>query len=57
MFDGSGRWRMYFECCPGTQAVTSIIRSAVSEDGLEWTMEPGDRLRGHGGSYNAPRVL
>jgi len=55
--DGSGRWRMYFECCPGTQAVASTIRSAVSEDGLEWTIEPGDRLSGHGGSYNAPRVL
>lgn len=55
--DGSGRLRMYFECCPGRQSVASSIRSAISEDGLEWTVEPGDRLSGHGGSYNAPRVL
>ena len=55
--DGSGRWRIYFECCPGTQAEASTIRSALSTDGLEWTMEPGDRLGGHGGSFNAPRVL
>ena len=55
--DGSGRLRMYFECCPGLQSVASSIRSAISEDGLEWTAEPGDRLSGHGGSYNAPRVL
>lgn len=55
--DGGGRLRMYFECCPGTQAAASTIRSAVSDDGLEWTAEEGDRLSGHGGSYNAPRVL
>ena len=34
--DGSGRLRMYFECCGGAQSVASSIRSAVSEDGLEW---------------------
>ena len=55
--DGSGRLRMYFECCPGSQPVASGIRSAISEDGLAWTVEPGDRLSGNGGSYNAPRVL
>jgi len=55
--DGSGRLRMYFECCPGSQSVASTIRSAISDDGLEWTAEPGDRLSGNGGSYNAPRVL
>ena len=54
--DGSGRLRMYFECCAGPQSVASSIRSAVSDDGLEWSVEPGDRLSGHGGSYNAPRV-
>ena len=26
--DGSGRWRMYFECCPGPQSVASRLRSA-----------------------------
>jgi len=55
--EGGGRLRMYFECCPGAQSAASSIRSAVSDDGLEWTVEPGDRLSGHGGSYNAPRVL
>lgn len=55
--DGSGRLRMYFECCPGPQSHASSIRSAVSEDGLDWTPESGDRLSGNGGSYNAPRVL
>ena len=29
MFDGSGRWRMYFECCRGTQSVAS--RAVVIE--------------------------
>ena len=53
---GGGRLRMYFECCPGPQSVESSIRSAVSEDGLAWEAEPGDRLSGQGGSYNAPRV-
>ena len=55
--DNSGRQRMYFECCGGAQSVASSIRSAVSEDGLEWRVEPGHRLSGHGGSYNAPRLL
>jgi len=55
--DGSGRWRMYYECCPGTQAEASTIRSAVSADRLKWTVESGDRLTGSGGSFNAPRVL
>lgn len=55
--DGSGRWRMYYECCPGTQAEASTIRSAVSADGLKWTVESGDRLSGSSGSFNAPRVL
>ena len=52
---GSGRWRMYFECCRGPQSVASTIRSAVSEDGLAWEAEEGDRLGD--GSYNAPRVI
>ena len=55
--DGSGRLRMYYECSPGRQEVASSIRSAISDDGLKWTVEPGDRLSGQGGSYNAPRVL
>ena len=41
---GGGRLRMYFECCPGTQEEGSTIRSAVSDDGLDWQVEPGERL-------------
>jgi len=55
--DDSGRWRMYFECCPGPQSGGSTLRSALSTDeGLTWAVEPGDRL-GSGGSYNSPRLL
>ena len=52
---GGGRLRMYFECCPGTQGGGSTIRSAVSDDGLDWDLEPGERLES--GSLNAPRLL
>lgn len=52
---GGGMLRMYFECCPGTQKEGSTIRSAVSEDGLHWQVEPGERL--DSGSFNAPRLL
>ena len=52
---GGGRLRMYFECCPGTQEGGSTIRSAVSDDGLDWQLEPGERLES--GGYNAPRLL
>ena len=52
---GGGRLRMYFECCPGTQEGGSTIRSAVSDDGLDWKLEPGERLES--GSFNAPRLL
>lgn len=33
-----GRWRMFYLLTEGG------IRSAVSDDGLRWTLEPGDRL-------------
>ena len=51
-----GGWRMYFECCPGPQSLCSTLRSAVSADGLDWTVEPGVRLSG-GVGFNAPRVI
>ena len=55
--DGSGRMRMYYECCPGPMSPPPAIRSAISEDqGLTWTMEEGDRLGGTG-SYCSPRVI
>ena len=57
LLDGSGRLRMYFECCPGSQSEPSTLRSALSEDGgLEWVVEPGVRLGGEG-SFNSPRVV
>ena len=52
---GGGRLRMYFECCPGTQGGGSTIRSAVSDDGLDWHLEPGERLDSR--SFNSPRLL
>lgn len=55
--DGSGRLRMYYECCLGPQSVQNSIRSALSEDGLEWTPEPGVRLERPGVNYMAPRII
>ncbi len=52
-----GRLRMYFECNPGSHAVTNSIRSAVSDDGLTWHVEPGDRLQTTGVNYGSPRIL
>lgn len=50
-----GRWRMYFEARGPADIATSIC-SAVSEDQLFWTLEPGVRLGGPGG-VGAPRFL
>ena len=55
--DGSGRLRMYYECCPGSQGVQNSIRSAVSDDGMSWEPEPGDRLLVPGSNIMAPRIL
>ena len=58
MTDGSGRLRMYFESCPGTQSTENSIRSALSEDGgLTWTLEEGHRLRISGGNVMASRII
>lgn len=54
--DGRG-FRMYYECCIGGQSETNSIRSAVSDDGLEWTVEEGARLQQSGFNYSAPRIL
>ena len=51
-----GRLRMYFECCAGSQSLPSSIRSAVSANGLDWIVEPGDRLRIAGRNLAAPRI-
>jgi len=44
-----GRFRMYYHHCEATERIrggdpTSVILSAVSDDGLEFTEEPGVRL-------------
>ena len=55
--DGT-RLRMYYECCAGPQSITNSIRSAVSSDGgLQWTVEPGARVRSEGHNYSAPRIV
>jgi predicted GH43/DUF377 family glycosyl hydrolase len=51
-----GGWRMYFECCPGPQSLASTVRSAISVDGLDWVLEPGERLAGPAG-FNSPRLV
>jgi len=58
MPDGSGRLRMYFESCHGTQSTQNSIRSALSEDGgLTWSVEDGHRLLIEGGNVMAPRII
>jgi len=47
-----GRWRMYFAARPGGEQDpygTSLLFSAVSNDGLKWQREPGMRLIGTDG--------
>lgn len=52
-----GRWRMYFECCAGSQAVSNSIRSATSSDGLNWTIDSGDRVASPGHNFSSPRIV
>lgn len=51
------KWRMYFESCPGSQSESSTIRSAISDDGLNWVVESGVRLGCSTSSFNSPKVL
>jgi hypothetical protein len=53
----AGKLRMYYECCNGTQKVSNSLRSAVSGDGLEWTLEPGDRISDGRSNFAAPRII
>lgn len=48
-----GRWRMYFEG-RGRADRPTVIGSAISDDQLDWTVEPGTRLDG---GVGAPRFL
>lgn len=58
MADGSGRLRMYYECCRGSQSTCNSIRSAVSEDGgLSWNVESGERLSIDDANVSAPRIV
>ena len=57
-FDSSNsRLRMYYECCAGPQSQANSIRSAVSNDGLVWTVEPGTRFELSQQNVSAPRIL
>ncbi len=55
--DGSQRLRMYYECCSGPQSQQNSIRSAVSEDGLLWTVEKGVRLELNQCNFVSPRII
>jgi len=48
---------MYFECCPGTQSIQNSIRSAISDDGLEWEVEQDARLELDSCNLTSPRIL
>ncbi len=52
-----GKLRMYFECCPGPQTQQNAIRSALSADGLSWSVEHGNRMEVAGSNVSAPRIL
>ena len=55
--DPRGRFRMYYECAPGTQSDPSTIRSAVSEDGLRWTVEEGIRFGDDQSNFASARLV
>jgi len=55
--DHRGRLRMYYECCGGPQSQQNSIRSAVSDDGITWTVEPGRRYEVSQHSYSSPRII
>ena len=42
--DHHNGFRMYYECCPGPQGTPNSIRSAVSDDGLLWSVERAVRV-------------
>jgi predicted GH43/DUF377 family glycosyl hydrolase len=52
-----GGLRMYYECCSEPQRETSPIHSALSDDGLLWTPEAGERLGGPSRGYSSPRAV
>lgn len=54
--ESGGRLRMYYECCDGPQSRQNSIRSAVSADGLQWTVEPGTRFALSNRNLSSPRI-
>jgi len=52
-----GRLRMYYECCRGPQSIQNTILSAISDDGLDWRLEPGVRLEIAGRNLASPRII
>lgn len=52
-----GKFRMYYECCRGPQSAPSTILSAISDEGLDWRLEPGVRLEIDGRNLSSPRVI
>jgi len=55
--NSSGRLRMYYECCDGPQSKQNSIRSAVSDDGLVWTIETGTRFELSERNVSSPRII
>ena len=50
-----GRYRMYWE--NKTVAGPTVILSAVSDDGMVWSQEPGVRFGDDQGDYGSPRCI
>ncbi len=48
---------MYFECCRGPQSTQNAILIAISENGLDWKLEPGVRLEEAGRNFASPRII
>jgi len=55
--EGHGRLRMYYECSADAQSLQNSIRSAISDDGLKWTVEIGARFGLSDHKLSAPRII
>ena len=51
----AGGFRMYYEA--RTEGQPTVVLSAVSENGLDWELEPGVRFGDDSWSYGSPRCL
>ena len=50
-----GRWRMYFEAVSPDRP--TVVKSALSTDGLNWEPEAGVRVAAPGASFGSPRCV